>query len=299
MTAFLYSFTTAHESEFNLQVITTAVKIQLCRLSFGLFGYFFHIVITLRRESSRRCWRFSRTVWWTVTSLCRWYPDDLIGFTGSSRARVVMQMLSEPEQQRRHQQITFCFLHSSQQHAGQAALHGIMKHSELCFMLTRNFYKFRINLPEFLTWHILLKKSTSLGNIKNITLNDFYNRNVKPTRLPLCPALHHAVIYSVLGNCSFHSRSVDFQMLIQGQNPAAAWSSLVQMSLYPALRGDPQAFPGQSRHIISVCSGSTPQPAAGRICLENLGKGKEAPRHPDQKPKPPELTPCGGAVAPL
>ncbi|KAI3375867.1 hypothetical protein L3Q82_004138 [Scortum barcoo] len=56
-------------------------------------------------------------------------------------------------------------------------------------------------------------------------------------------------------------------------------------------RGDPEAFPGQPRDIVSpACPGSSPRPPPGGTCLEHLPR--EASRgHPKQMPKPPQLTP--------
>ncbi|KAI3365133.1 hypothetical protein L3Q82_010117, partial [Scortum barcoo] len=56
-------------------------------------------------------------------------------------------------------------------------------------------------------------------------------------------------------------------------------------------RGDPEAFPGQPRDIVSpACPGSSPGPPPGGTCLEHLPR--EASRgHPKQMPKPPQLTP--------
>ncbi|KAI3356618.1 hypothetical protein L3Q82_017828 [Scortum barcoo] len=55
--------------------------------------------------------------------------------------------------------------------------------------------------------------------------------------------------------------------------------------------GDPEAFPGQPRDIVSpACPGSSPRPPPGGTCLEHLPR--EASRgHPKQMPKPPQLTP--------
>ncbi|KAI3355662.1 hypothetical protein L3Q82_004257 [Scortum barcoo] len=64
-------------------------------------------------------------------------------------------------------------------------------------------------------------------------------------------------------------------------------------------RGDPEAFPGQPRDIVSpACPGSSPRPPPGGTCLEHLPR--EASRgHPKQMPKPPQLTAsrCEGAAA--
>ncbi|KAI3364926.1 hypothetical protein L3Q82_001107 [Scortum barcoo] len=56
-------------------------------------------------------------------------------------------------------------------------------------------------------------------------------------------------------------------------------------------RGDPEAFPGQPRDIVSpACPWSSPRPPPGGTCLEHLPR--EASRgHPKQMPKPPQLTP--------
>ncbi|KAI3351285.1 hypothetical protein L3Q82_005619 [Scortum barcoo] len=58
-------------------------------------------------------------------------------------------------------------------------------------------------------------------------------------------------------------------------------------------RGDPEAFPGQPRDIVSpACPWSSPRPPSGGTCLEHLPR--EASRgHPKsgQMPKPPQLTP--------
>ncbi|XP_049457572.1 uncharacterized protein LOC125904284 isoform X3 [Epinephelus fuscoguttatus] len=57
------------------------------------------------------------------------------------------------------------------------------------------------------------------------------------------------------------------------------------------LLGDSKAFPGKMRYVIPpVCSGSAPGPRTSGTCLKHLQR--EAPRrHPDQMPKPPQLTP--------
>ncbi|KAK3555297.1 hypothetical protein QTP86_014982 [Hemibagrus guttatus] len=56
-------------------------------------------------------------------------------------------------------------------------------------------------------------------------------------------------------------------------------------------RRDPEAFPGQSRDIVSpTCPGSTPGPPPGRACPEHLYK-ETSRRHPKQMPEPPRLPP--------
>ena len=57
------------------------------------------------------------------------------------------------------------------------------------------------------------------------------------------------------------------------------------------IRGDPKAFQGQPRDIISpACPGSALGPLPGRTCPEHLTR-KASRRHPVQMPEPPQLAP--------
>ncbi|KAI3359201.1 hypothetical protein L3Q82_002718 [Scortum barcoo] len=56
-------------------------------------------------------------------------------------------------------------------------------------------------------------------------------------------------------------------------------------------QGDPEAFPGQLRDIVSpACPGSSPRPPPGGTCLEHHPR-EASRRHPKEMPKPPQLTP--------
>ncbi|KAI3368147.1 hypothetical protein L3Q82_007809 [Scortum barcoo] len=70
-----------------------------------------------------------------------------------------------------------------------------------------------------------------------------------------------------------------------------AQTSLTPRHFLQLFRGDPEAFPGQLRDIVSLaCPRSSPGPPPGGTCLEHLPR--EASRgHPKQMPKPPQLTP--------
>ncbi|KAI3355635.1 hypothetical protein L3Q82_004174 [Scortum barcoo] len=85
-------------------------------------------------------------------------------------------------------------------------------------------------------------------------------------------------------------------MIQKLENELKRWRKDAQTSLTPdtsssSSGGDPEAFPGQPRDIVSpACPGSSRRPPPGGTCLEHLPR--EASRgHPKQMPKPPQLTP--------
>uniref|UniRef100_A0A672YAI4 Calcium channel, voltage-dependent, T type, alpha 1H subunit a n=1 Tax=Sphaeramia orbicularis TaxID=375764 RepID=A0A672YAI4_9TELE len=64
--------------------------------------------------------------------------------------------------------------------------------------------------------------------------------------------------------------------------------------LLQLFRGDPEAFPGQPRDIVSpTCPGSSPRSPPGGTCPEHLPR-EASRRHPKQMPEPPQLAPLDG-----
>uniref|UniRef100_A0A8C6KI56 Ig-like domain-containing protein n=1 Tax=Nothobranchius furzeri TaxID=105023 RepID=A0A8C6KI56_NOTFU len=90
---------------------------------------------------------------------------------------------------------------------------------------------------------------------------------------------------------AFNSKTLRYQTSQPSALSVLAPDCPLPGHLHQLLRQDPKAFPDQIGDVTSpTCPGSTRGPPAGRTCPKHLPR-EASRRHPDQMPKPPQLTP--------